>query len=61
MVSNDPIDQDSLYIRPNRTELEQLKIKDIIISDIEDKTDPGKHDPEKVSRIIFNSFNTRWK
>jgi len=61
MILNDPASQDARYIRPNRTELDQLNIKNILIQDIESQAKEGSHDPEVVSNLIFNSFRTRWK
>ena len=61
MIANEPLSEDSRYMRPNRTELEQLNIKDIIIHNVEDSKTEGAHDPEIISNLIINSFRTRWK
>jgi GT2 family glycosyltransferase/2-phospho-L-lactate transferase/gluconeogenesis factor (CofD/UPF0052 family) len=61
MILNEPESQDPRYIRPNRTELDQLNIKNILIQNIESKDKEGSHDSEVVSNLIFNSFRTRWK
>jgi GT2 family glycosyltransferase/2-phospho-L-lactate transferase/gluconeogenesis factor (CofD/UPF0052 family) len=61
MIANEPKDEDTKYIRPNRTELEQLNIKNIVIQDIEDPFSQGSHDGNKVANLIINSFRSRWK
>ena len=61
MIGNEPSNEDPRYMRPNRTELEQLNVNDIIIYNVEDSTTEGAHDPEIISNLIINSFRTRWK
>ena len=61
VISNDPKQQDPVYIVPNRTELEQLKLNNILIQNVESKNTPGAHNPEEISNLIFNAFNSRWK
>ncbi len=61
MIANEPINEDPRYMRPNRTELEQLNIKDIIIHNLEDGETEGAHDPEVIANLVINSYRTRWK
>jgi len=61
VISNEPKQQDPVYIVPNRTELEQLKINNILIQNVESKETPGSHNPDEISNLIFNAFNSRWK
>jgi 2-phospho-L-lactate transferase/gluconeogenesis factor (CofD/UPF0052 family) len=61
VISNDPKQQDPVYIVPNRTELEQLKLRNILIQNVESRNTPGAHNPEETSNLIFNAFNSRWK
>ena len=60
-ITNDPSTQDSRYIMPNRTELEQMKLGTILIENVESKKNEGSHDPQKISNLVFNVFNSRWK
>ena len=61
VIANDPKEIKQKYIMPNRTELEQLDIRNIHIQDIESDSDGGVHDSNKISNIIFNIFNSRWR
>ena len=64
VISNNPLNNNEKYIRPNRTELEQLKFKKIIIENIElfKLNHPtGSHDSEKLANIIWDIYNPLWK
>jgi|TARA_Y100000310_G_scaffold224926_1_gene226812 2-phospho-L-lactate transferase/gluconeogenesis factor (CofD/UPF0052 family)/hydroxymethylpyrimidine pyrophosphatase-like HAD family hydrolase len=63
VLSNDPLDDSSSYVRPNRTELEQMGLNSVIIEQgIELKQKglgTGKHDPNVIAKLIDKTFNDK--
>jgi len=61
VIANNPKEIKQKYIMPNRTELEQLDIRNIHIQNVESLIDGGAHDSIEISNIIFNIYNSRWR
>ena len=63
VISNDPLDDSLAYVRPNRTELEQIGLNSVIIRHgIELQDDghgTGKHDPKVIAKLIDKTFTDK--